>query len=881
MLLFGKNSLLFQTFNKKVGKLVTFLTEICLTSIQNRWNYKFVRTKKLLLLTLILTLSSSIFGQSITGFVFDEDNNPIPYTKVYLKNFSSTGAISDEEGKYFFGCDLGTYDVIYKCVGFEDLEVKVTVNKMEPTVQNVYLKQEDNELGEVEIKTKRKNVGWMIVQQVIDHKKEMIQQMDAYTCAIYIKGVETFEKKERKPKNDDEGTGEKDIFQEQKDEIARKLQGEERLNMVEINLTKHFQYPNGIKEIRNGYEKIGRLDQIYFQSTVSGDFNFYESLIRKDDLHLTPIVSPLHPSGILSYKYKLTEINTVGQDTIYTVQISSRSVGTSTLKGELYIMKNEWVLTGVDLSMHKGNLKKYDDFRIVQSYVKKDTLWLLEKQFFEYSTKYGRETVNGSTQVVYSDYIINPTFPKKFFSNEVGITTKEAYERDTTYWDEIRPIPLTPEEQRTKFVQDSLKAIYTSEAYLDSIDADFNKITALKALWFGFQHRNREKKTQWYLSSVADVVEPLNIGGIRFGPGFEYFKKFENEQWVDWYNDFTVGFNNADVRGRARLYHLYNPYRSSRYLVSFNRDAALINWNDNILAMTNRQNMYLRTSGTLWHSFEIVNGLYLGTAARLEHREPFRLDYKFVTWFDDELDNGPPIQFQPYNAFRTTFDLSYTPGQKYLSEPNRKVVLGSVWPTFTVYWEKGWDGPFESVVDFDYISLEIEQTFQIGTMGQSRYLLKGGSFVNQDSVFFIDRKFFRENDTQTPLRFLFVNPLNNFQNLDSSYETQDIYVEAHYIHHFNGAIVNKIPFMKKTGIKTSFGGGFIYLPEHNNYFYTEAFFGAERIFKIARKRLRVGLFGIFSVSSNEFALPQEDQPKNFQFKVSFDIMDDRDLKFNF
>jgi hypothetical protein len=298
---------------------------------------------------------------------------------------------------------------------------------------------------------------------------------------------------------------------------------------VEINLTKHFQYPNKIKEIKNGYDKIGRPDQIYFQSTISGDFNFYESLMRKDDLHLTPIVSPLHPSGILSYKYKLVEIETTAdKDTIYKIEINPRSVGTSTMKGYLYILKSEWVLTKVDVSMHKGNLKKYDDIRIVQEFEKSDSLWLLKKQLFEYKTKYGRETVNGVTQVVYSDYQINPDFPPKFFSNEVGVTTKEAYERDTTYWDEIRPIPLTAKEQRTKFVQDSLKAIYTSETYLDSVDAVFNKLTVLKVLWFGIEHRDRKKKTQWYFSSLADLIEPIQIGGLRIGPGFNYFKKWVN-----------------------------------------------------------------------------------------------------------------------------------------------------------------------------------------------------------------------------------------------------------------------------------------------------------------------------------------------------------------
>ena len=820
-------------------------------------------------------------GQSsISGYVYDENNKPIPYAKVYIKNFTNKGSITDLDGKYFIPIDFGTYDVIYRCVGFEELTTKVTVNSNEPTVSNVYLKQLNNELNEVEIEVKQKNMGWLIVQNVIQHKEEMIRQFDGYTCDLYIKGVETFDKKKRQKQETDE-TEPKDIFAEQKEEIRKKIEGDDRLNMVEINLTKHFEYPNKIKEIRTGYDKIGKPDQIYFQSTVSGDFNFYESLMRKDDLHLTPIVSPLHPAGILSYKYKLVGVTPTANDTIYAVEIKPRSVGTSTMEGTLYVSKNEWVLTKIDVSMHKGKLKKYDDFRILQEFEKTDSLWLLKKQLFEYSTKYGKETVKGVTQVVYSNFIVNPDFGPKFFSNEVGITTEEAYERDSTYWDEIRPIELEPEERRKKFVQDSLEAIYTSEAYLDSVDANFNKITALKVLWFGIEHRDRHKKEQWYLSSVANIIEPLEVGGLRFGPGFNYFKKWENEQWIDTYTNMTVGFNNADLRGRARAYHLYNPKKLARYSASFQREAFLVNWNDNVLATTNRQNFYMNTQARLWHYIEFVNGLYFGARAILERREPFSLDYQFVTWFDDELNNGPPLQFDPYNAFRTSFYLTYTPAQKYMTEPKRKVVLGSRWPTFSLYWEKGWNGPFNSPVDFDYLSFTVEQSFQIGTMGTSNYLVRTGQFVNQDSVFYIDRKFFRENDTQTPLRFLFVNPLNNFQNLDSSYETQDFYIETHFIHHFNGSIVNKIPFMKHTGITSSAGAGFIYLPEHNNYFYTEAFFGAERIFKLLRRRLRLGAYVVFSVASNQFALPSEEQPKNIQFKISFDIMDEQDLKFNF
>jgi len=832
--------------------------------------------------TLFLFFANSTFSQSITGVVYDDEGNPVPYAKVYAINFTNLGAVTNENGEYFFGCDFGNYDLLVRCIGFKDQTVNVTVATQTPTEVNITLIREENLFEQVDIKEKKKNVGWEIVQNVIANKKNFEQQYQGFTCDVYIKGVETFEEKEKKTQEEEEPDGEsRDLFQEQKDEIQAQIDGDKnRLTLVEINLTQHFELPNKTKEIRTGYQTIGKPAQIYFQSTVNGEFNFYKGLIRKDDLHTSPIVSPLHPSGILSYKYKLVDIITEGNDTIYKVEISARDVGTSTMEGHLYILKHEWVLTKVDMTLHKGNLKIYDNFHIVQEYQKLDSIWVVSKQVFDYDTKYAKETVHGTTTVVYSNYIINPVFPPKFFSNELGSTTEEAYDRDSTYWENVRPIPLTEEELRKKFVQDSLTAIYTKKEYLDSVDAVFNKITFLKVLYFGIEHRNRETKTQWYLSSLISFYEPVSIGGMRFGPYADYFKKFENQQWIDLSVDASIGFNNWDLRGRVRFAHLYNPKKFGGYRIYVSHEVDQINSYTAWLQQAKRSNWYMNDQVSAVHRIELINGLFLSNTFRFERRSSLD-DIKFNTWLDDKWENDQPISFESYNAFRTTVQLTYTPFQKYVSEPHRKVILGSRWPTFSAYWEKGWNGVLGSVVDFDYLSFSVEQEIQLGTLGESFYVLRTGQFVNQDSVFYIDRKFFRQSDQDDIFKYLMSNPLYSFQNLDSSYQTKDFYLEFHYIHHFNGALLNKIPFMKKTGIKEVVGGGFIFLPEHNNYFYLEAYAGIERTFKIARQRLRIGTYVIFSFANTQFTLPDVSQPKNVQFKVSFDVMNERDLKFNF
>ena len=76
-----------------------------------------------------------------------------------------------------------------------------------------------------------------------------------------------------------------------------------------------------------------------------------------------------------------------------------------------------------------------------------------------------------------------------------------------------REISLTPEEQRFVIVKDNVRDAHNKKEYLDSVDAVFNKVTALKVLWWGVEHRNRVKKTQWQISSLAAMARPIYIAG--------------------------------------------------------------------------------------------------------------------------------------------------------------------------------------------------------------------------------------------------------------------------------------------------------------------------------------------------------------------------------
>jgi hypothetical protein len=114
--------------------------------------------------------------------------------------------------------------------------------------------------------------------------------------------------------------------------------------------------------------------------------------------------------------------------------------------------------------------------------------------------------------------------------------------------------------------------------------------------------------------------------------------------------------------------------------------------------------------------------------------------------------------------------------------------------------------------------------------------------------------------------------LYSFQGLDTLLRTDDLTLEAHFVHHDNGAIINKIPFMKKTRIGLVLGGGALYVKEQN-WLHYEVLAGLERNFKLSRRRLRVGVYGVLSTGNQT--------PTRADWKISFAILDERNMKWDF
>jgi hypothetical protein len=802
------------------------------------------------------SLSAQLF---VRGVVTDENNSPIPNVKVFVKNAPEMRTLANLYGAFEISLMPGEYFLIFNALGFDEREAYISISDIDLNRNFQLFSSRIKDFETVVVSAKKANPGRDIMLKVVNKRNQINQWNYPHSVDVYIKATEKIDIKERKKKEND--NREPSFEEKEENDLANKM------NLVEVQLTRNYAPGNKVKEIRNAYTLRGNAKTLYYTTTVKSNFNFFQNLLHLDDLHQTPVSSPISTPGILSYRYKLeSKVEENGQ-VISKIKISPRNTATTTLEGYIWVIDSLWLIQKLELNMSKGNLLVYDNFKIYQEYEHPgDSICILTNQVLTYGIKYKSESSDYKTEAIYSNYNFNPNFGPKFFSTELAITTKEAYEKDSLFWKENRTATLTVEEQRFIIIKDSIKDARNRVEYQDSVDAVFNKLTALKVLWFGVDYRNRVKRTQWSLGSLATLIQPVFIAGPRITPSFDYFKKWKDERTLDAYTRISYGILNNDIKGDSWWKYKFDPFHFGYIRASINHDFDVIRSFDAVTQVYKRENFIEATKMSFSFEYELINGLYFGTEAEFAERRSLK-GYTFSTILDNVIPNNAPTDFSSYQAFILDANLSYTPQQKYMREPYRKVLLGSAWPTFTINYERGIPKLFGSDVDHEYLNLSIKQTLKIGTLGTTSYRVVGGKFLSSRSLKDVDYKFQRRSDP-----FWFSNPMYSFQGLDSTMPTKDYIFEVHFVHHDNGAIINKIPFMKKTRVGLVFGGGAMYVKENDFQFY-EIIAGLERNFKLTRRRLRVGIYG-FMADGNKI-------DPNIGWKVSFSILNDRSMKYNF
>ena len=787
------------------------------------------------------------YGSHIMGLVVDTASSPIPVVQIFNRSGAKMGQ-TRLDGYFELRLEPGSYQLIFSHPNFISVEIPLIVKQNQNDTLNIRLSHQTEKIGVVEIHKEYKDPGPEYMRKTIEKRDFWHQHIPNQSASLYIKAFQIHTHKHKSqtvktvPETSEPSALTSSNIPEKSNLSNTPLDtGPVAKAFVEIVVKRDASTDGKIKEVREGITKIGArgdLVGLFYLTTTDGDFNLYQNLLKVPALSNMPVMSPLSNSALIAYRFKfLGSYRDSNYGRILRIGVNGRQTANATFSGELHIVDTGfWVYKSL-LKFPKHLMGEYDEMQINQYFrLDNNNHILIDSQRFNYIAKLGSTTEKATTFVRYKDIQVISNFPKNHFGLEISKTTQEAYERDSSYWNSQRSVPLSGQEIRFINKADSIKRVQTSDKYLDSVESSINKITFKSLVFNGQGYKDRKKGLEMQFAPLWTGYQPWWPGGPRAGLMCAIKKTLPNKQELEFNQNLSYGISNQDVQGTVSFGHLYNPMKRKRYFVTVGKQFGFINPNAAYVDVFRRDNVYVEKSILAYHRQELINGLYLRIQGRFANRSSIE-NFNFSKTGDSLFVNNVPLKFASTSTFHNEIGLSYTPFQRYILEPKQKIVLGSNWPTFSVIFKQALPNIFGSTIDFKYLEYRMEQEIPLGLSGKSTIIANSGSFISQKQVSVMDYRYQRRGDPN-----LFTLPLYNFQQLDSTFKTFHRFVELHYLHEFNGSIVNKIPFLKLLKITERAGANFLYAPERRNMFYYEGFVGIDKAFRIARERYKIGYY---------------------------------------
>ncbi len=832
------------------------------------------------LLFFALLTQNQLFAAKIKGRITDENKQGLPFASVYVEG-TTFGSTSNADGLYFLELANGTYTIVFRHLGYETQTKQIVIAGSDIEIE-IQMKLQTVQLKEFTVSAKDEDPAYTIIRQAQAKRKFYLNQVSKYEANVYMKASYYVKNAPKK------------ILGK---EIVIVGLDKDRNGIVYLSesMSKYyFQAPNKSKEMMLSSKVSGTEIVFSWNRADNLNWDFYQSSVNS--IGDRNFISPIAPTAMLYYKYKLIGEYKDKGVTVNKIQVIPRTKGAPLYHGFIHIQENTWRIHSTDLFLTEDSGIDYlDTARIKQIFVPlTDSVWMKSTQVFDFKFSVGalgfKIRGGGTYMGVFSNYGLAPKFyavksemkdskqlitkkktvptnnkqkskqlttnnqqfkkqeekeARKFFGSEVQVIETDANKRSQTYWDSIRPVPLTDMEIKDYTLKDSIKTIKNAKSYKDSIDKINNRFKPINLLT-GYYHRNSYRKLSWSIDPVINNIQFNTVEGwVGELKGNWTFFNDTTYKRTNVNTAIRYGFSSNKLYGKLGFSHRWNLIKrnvfsveAGRYVSQFNATEPITflqNTLYSLLAEQNFMKIYEKNYLNIDYTQEIVNGLFGRVNMEFAQRKPLQnaenLPTNFrVDWKNREFSSNDPLvpdnnanSFEQHNAFIVALGLTYRPAQKYMTRPNLKAILRSPYPTLGFLYRKGMGG-----TDFDFVRLSVYDEVNIGIVGSSSYDLSVGGFLSKNNVQFMDYKHFMTTQV------LFApSTFRSFWNLPYyTYSTTDTYFEGHFEHHFNGFLTNSIPLFKRLNWHLVGGAHLLYTERSKEYL--ELTVGLEKVFKIVR-----------------------------------------------
>lgn len=785
--------------------------------------------KNLFLCFLSLVFCHTIAASNVKGIITDEKEIAIPFASVFVAG-TTIGTTSNENGFYLLSLKPGNYTITVKSIGFSVISKEISVNNQEQEL-NFKLKEETIKIKEFTVNSDSEDPAYAVIRNAIKKRKFYKDQVEAFSCDVYIKGVQKLKKKPNRV------MGLKVSMNASWDTASGIIYMSESVSKY------NFKQPKKIKEEMISSLVSGNNQAFSYNQASDMFFNFYENVMDVVGLGARGFISPIANNAFLTYRYKLIGTFYDQGQLVNKIQVIPKRKNDPAFAGIIYIMEDSWRIHSTNLYLTKeSQIDFVDTLQIEQVYLPvTPEIWMPFSNNYTFTFDILGFKGGGNYVSMNSNYQLNPEFPENFFNNNILEIKEGANKKDTAYWNKYRPVPLTETEKRDYVWRDSITTIKESKPYQDSVDKVNNKFRFANLLG-GYEYNNSYKKKSFRINSPISTVLFNTVQGLTIGTRLTYTQRLEKLKRNTYTGLIGYGFANKTYFGEIGYTKLYNPLKFASFTLRAGSVfeqyqpasiSELLNTSYTLLDERNYLKIYKSDFLSVKHFSELFNGFYLGLFADYAYRSAVVNHSNFTLVNKNNriyISNNPVAPDNNSTAFKSHHLIKIKPEitikfkQQYLSQPNDKVLLDSKYPTLKLAYTLGYTNNSNKNSYFDRGTISISQNIPLKLLGELEYEISAGKTFLSKPVYFMDFMHFNGNKT------LFSNlETGNFMLLDYyAFSTDNYFLQAHAIYNLEGFFFNKIPALKLLRLQEIIS--FHYLKNDKIDNYLEIGFGVQRLF---------------------------------------------------
>lgn len=854
-----------------------------------------MRYYRLLFFSISLLSAQVALASGIRGFIKNQAGDPLEFATIFVQE-NGTGATANANGYYEIRLDPGDYTLVFQYLGYKAEVQKVSIGSLFKDL-DIKLSSQTLELKTVEVFEGREDPAYTVMRKAIAKADYHRQQVDSYSARVYIKGSGRLK--------DSPFFLRKTIAKEGIDSTVAFTS--ESVSLIE------YKRPNTFKEkvisvYKHGNDNSTSPNNFIFASFYQPEvaeaisplslkaFGYYrfkldgfftERGVGVNRIKVTPrsrgdnvfegyiyIIEDdwsIHSLSLKTYKlgiaFQVDQVYAPIQEKVW-MPVSHRFDVDGSVLGFDFEYKYLSTISDYKVAI---NPDLPNDFKIVDEKIdkelaaeiarskkkdkEKDQLANIEQQLSQ-----GKELTRKDLRKLMKEYDKQETKERKEKSDEPIVESNTsfevdsmAYKRDSSYWNEIRPVPLTPYEVRGYVRVDSIAKVEAEKTQEDSIAGknstgdDGGFFSDFIGSLFSGDNYKLGKHSQFAFSAPIQRLFFNPVEGFNVSVDFKYLYKKKDQFGIVVTPRYA--FAREKLTGKGRIFYSFGaPARRAdisveggRYVSQYNEEKPITEFLNTFTCLLQERNyLSIYEKDYLRAGFSKKFSSKFSAKVIAEFAERTTLDNNTTqTWFNrddrDYASNTPFNEEASYplpaseRAAWAALQIETKPWLKYRLRNNKKEVIENSSPTLTFEYRKGFSGLAESVTDFDLIDIGFRHRFKTGARGTWDVKANLGMFLNSNYVGFADYKHFAGNR----LSIVTADPVGSFRLLDYyRHSTADQYAALHVHYQFRKFLFTQLPEVWLMGIKENVFVNYLATPSSDNY--TELGYSIDNIFRIFR-----------------------------------------------